>query len=143
MVEFMQAAIESRIGCLISGGTGAGKTTLLGALSAFIPAEERLVTIEDSAELILRQAHCVRMETRPANSEGAGEITVELFDIDERGLERLDRLEGYPKLYQRKVIQVDGADAWIYYTENEARRNYEHIPDGDWFTYYAQHPRSA
>jgi len=75
MTEFLAAAIEARVGILISGGTGAGKTTLLNALSAYIPAEERLVTIEDSAELILKHRHRVRLETRPPNSEGTGEVT--------------------------------------------------------------------
>jgi pilus assembly protein CpaF len=75
MVEFLRAAVQARVSFLISGGTGAGKTTLLDALSAFIPSDERLVTIEDSAELILQHAHVVRMETRTPNSEGSGEIT--------------------------------------------------------------------
>ncbi|MCA9154474.1 MAG: CpaF family protein [Planctomycetales bacterium] len=75
MVEFMDAAVAGRVGCLISGGTGAGKTTLLNALSAAIPGDERLVTIEDSAELILQHRHRVRMETRPANTEGSGELS--------------------------------------------------------------------
>jgi len=74
-VDFLRAAVEARIGILISGGTGAGKTTFLNALSSFIPPGERLVTIEDSAELILQHRHRVRMETRPPNTEGAGEIT--------------------------------------------------------------------
>ena len=75
MCQFLAAAVEARIGCVISGGTGAGKTTLLNALSAYIPSHERIVTIEDSAELILRHRHRVRMETRPENTEGKGEIT--------------------------------------------------------------------
>jgi pilus assembly protein CpaF len=75
MLALLKAAVEGRINLLISGGTGAGKTTLLNALSRFIPADERLVTIEDSAELALQQPHVVRMETRPPNLEGAGEVT--------------------------------------------------------------------
>ena len=75
MVQFLAAAVEARLGLVISGGAGAGKTTLLNALSRFIPAGERLVTIEDSAELILQHKHRVRMETRGVNTEGAGEIT--------------------------------------------------------------------
>ncbi len=75
MLEFLQAAVEGRINIVISGGAGSGKTTLLNILSAFIPAYERLVTIEDSAELRLQRKHVVSMETRIANAEGRGEIT--------------------------------------------------------------------
>ncbi|MEX1096498.1 MAG: CpaF family protein [Planctomycetales bacterium] len=74
MADFLSAAVASRVSVLISGGTGAGKTTLLNALTRFIPPEERLITIEDSAELILQHKHVIRLETRPANTEGAGEI---------------------------------------------------------------------
>ncbi|MEQ8789784.1 MAG: CpaF family protein [Pirellulaceae bacterium] len=75
MVQFLAAAVESRLSFLISGGTGAGKTTLLNALSAFIPDDERLVTIEDSAELQLQHGHVIALETRISNTEGAGEVT--------------------------------------------------------------------
>jgi len=75
MAEFLNACAKSRLNILISGGTGSGKTTLLNCLSAFIPTEERLVTIEDSAELRLQQPHVVRLETRPPNIEGRGEIS--------------------------------------------------------------------
>ncbi|MBN2577859.1 MAG: CpaF family protein [Pirellulales bacterium] len=74
MVSFLKAAIEGRINVLISGGTGSGKTTLLNNLSAFIPNDERLVTIEDSAELQLQRKHVVRMETRLPTPEGHGEV---------------------------------------------------------------------
>jgi pilus assembly protein CpaF len=73
-IAFLGACVRAKLNVLISGGTGAGKTTLLNALSAFIPREERVVTIEDSAELQLQQRHVVRLETRPANIEGKGEI---------------------------------------------------------------------
>jgi pilus assembly protein CpaF len=75
MLEFLSACIKARINVVISGGTGSGKTTLLNALSAFIPADERIATIEDAAELRLQQPHLARMETRPANIEGQGEVT--------------------------------------------------------------------
>ena len=75
MVTLLEAAIEGRINIMISGGTGSGKTTLLNDLSGFVPADERLVTIEDSAELQLRRKHVVSLETRIANSEGQGQIT--------------------------------------------------------------------
>lgn len=75
MVKFLAAAVDARCSLLISGGTGAGKTTLLNAFSKFIPETERLITIEDSAELILQHRHRIRMETRPANTEGAGAVT--------------------------------------------------------------------
>jgi pilus assembly protein CpaF len=74
MLDLLGAAVEARVSILISGGTGAGKTTLLNTMSRFIPGSERLVTIEDSAELKLQQKHVVRLETRPPNLEGAGEI---------------------------------------------------------------------
>ncbi len=74
MIQFLAACVEARINVLISGGTGSGKTTLLNALSRYIPEEERVATIEDAAELQLQQPHVVRMETRPANVEGEGEV---------------------------------------------------------------------
>lgn len=72
--ELLKAIVEARLNVLISGGTGSGKTTLLNVMSGFIPNNERIVTIEDAAELQLRQDHVVRLETRPANIEGKGEV---------------------------------------------------------------------
>ncbi len=74
MLDFLQAAVASRLNVIVSGGTGAGKTTMLNILSSFISDKERIVTIEDAAELMLRQRHVVRLETRPANIEGKGAI---------------------------------------------------------------------
>jgi len=75
-VEFLRAAVIARINIIISGGTGSGKTTLLNVLSGYIPDDERIVTIENAAELQLRQEHVVTLESRPANIEGRGEITI-------------------------------------------------------------------
>jgi pilus assembly protein CpaF len=75
MVEFMQAIVKARLNVLVCGGTGSGKTTMLNCMSSFIPTDERIVTIEDSAELLLQQPHVVRLETRPPNVEGKGEVT--------------------------------------------------------------------
>src|SRR5262249_45142141 len=74
LAEVLRAAVRARLNILISGGTGSGKTTLLNVVSNFIPATERIVTIEDSAELQLQQDHVVRLETRPPNIEGSGAI---------------------------------------------------------------------
>jgi len=75
MIDLLHACVRAKLNVLISGGTGSGKTTLLNVLSRFIPPQERVVTIEDAAELKLQQAHVVRLETRPANLEGRGAVT--------------------------------------------------------------------
>ena len=75
IAQMLELCVKARLNVLISGGTGAGKTTLLNALSAYIPEDERIVTIEDSAELQLQQPHVVRLETRPSNIEGKGEVS--------------------------------------------------------------------
>ena len=106
LVSFLKACVEARINMVISGGTGTGKTTLLNVVSAFIPENERIVTIEDTAELQLKQAHVVRMEKRPPNVEGKGEVTIRALVInalrmrpdriivgESRGSEALDMLQ--------------------------------------------------
>jgi pilus assembly protein CpaF len=106
MAMLMEACIKARLNIVISGGTGCGKTTLLNTLSSFIPPDERIVTIEDAAELQLQQDHIVRLETRPPNIEGKGQITTrdlvrnalrmrpERIIIGEcRGAESLDMLQ--------------------------------------------------
>jgi len=75
-VQFLDACVKARLNIVISGGTGSGKTTLLNVLSSFIPADERIVTIENAAELQLRQEHVVTLESRPPNIEGKGEVTI-------------------------------------------------------------------
>lgn len=76
MATFIEACIKARLNIVVSGGTGSGKTTTLNVLSSFIPNDERIITIEDAAELQLRQQHVVRLESRPANVEGKGAITI-------------------------------------------------------------------
>lgn len=76
LVTLLHAAVEAKLNILVSGGTGTGKTTLLNALSSFVPHDERIVTIEDAVELQLQQEHVVRLEARPRNIEGAGEVTI-------------------------------------------------------------------
>ncbi|HHX51132.1 MAG TPA: CpaF family protein [Clostridia bacterium] len=76
MARFLEAGVKARLNILVSGGTGSGKTTFLNCLSSFIPHDERIVTIEDAAELQLRQPHVVRLETRPPNIEGKGAVTM-------------------------------------------------------------------
>jgi pilus assembly protein CpaF len=75
IVELLRGTVRARLNIMVSGGTGAGKTTLLNVLSGFIPANERIVTIEDAAELQLKQDHAVRLETRPSNIEGKLRVT--------------------------------------------------------------------
>jgi pilus assembly protein CpaF len=81
-VHFLRACVESRLNIIISGGTGSGKTTFLNVLSSFIPSDERIITIENAAELQLRQDHVVTLESRPPNIEGKGEITIRQLVIN-------------------------------------------------------------
>ncbi|HEX7974646.1 MAG TPA: CpaF family protein [Anaerolineales bacterium] len=82
MVAFLKACVEARVNMIISGGTGSGKTTLLNVVSAFIPADERVITIEDTAELQMKQEHVIRVEYRPPNVEGRGEVTIRQLVIN-------------------------------------------------------------
>jgi pilus assembly protein CpaF len=106
MLDFLSGCVEARLNIVVSGGSGSGKTTMLNTLSRFIPEEERIVTIEDTAELQLQQGHVVRLETRPMNIEGAGAITQRDLVIntlrmrpdriivgESRGAEALDMLQ--------------------------------------------------
>ncbi len=76
VMDFLRAAVQARLNILVSGGTGSGKTTFLNVLSSFLPDRERIITIEDAAELLLNQSHIVRLESRPPNVEGTGEIRI-------------------------------------------------------------------
>lgn len=76
MLSFLEACVKGKLNIIVSGGTGSGKTTLLNVLSAYIPADERIITIEDAAEIQLKQEHVVTLETRPANMEGKGAVTI-------------------------------------------------------------------
>jgi len=81
-LQFLKACVEARLNIVISGGTGSGKTTLLNILSAFIPSDERILTIENAAELQLRQEHVVTLESRPPNIEGRGEVTIQQLVVN-------------------------------------------------------------
>jgi pilus assembly protein CpaF len=106
ILEFLSGCVEARLNIVVSGGSGSGKTTLLNTMSRFIPEDERIITIEDTAELQLQQPHYVRLETRPANIEGAGAVTARDLLIntlrmrpdriivgESRGAEALDMLQ--------------------------------------------------
>jgi len=102
MLQVAQSCVKARLNLVISGGTGAGKTTLLNVLSGYIPEDERIVTIEDAAELQLRQTHVARMETRPPNIEGQGAIKIRQLVINALRM-RPDRIV---------VGEVRGEEAW-------------------------------
>ena len=124
IAHFLSAAVKARNSILISGGTGSGKTTLLNALSSQIPHHERIVTIEDSAELLLQHRHVARLETRPANSEGAGEYTQRdlvknslrmrpdrIIVGEVRGAEVLDMLQAMNTGHEGSLTTVHANDA--------------------------------
>ncbi|WP_394240378.1 CpaF family protein [Vibrio astriarenae] len=127
MAQFLEAAVNGELNILISGGTGSGKTTTLNIFSGYIPAEARIVTIEDSAELQLQQPHVVRLETRPANLEGKGEIT------------QRDLVKNCLRMRPDRIIlgEVRGAEA----VDMLAAMNTGH--DGSLATIHANTPRDA
>jgi len=127
MVEFLNACVRARLNILIVGGTGSGKTTLLNNLSGFIPPTERIVTIEDAAELILQQPHVVRLESRPPNIEGKGMVTIRDLLINSLRM-RPDRII---------VGEVRGAEA----LDMLQAMNTGH--DGSMTTIHANSPRDA
>ena len=102
MLELLKACVQGKLNVIISGGTGAGKTTLLNVLSSYIPGDERIVTIEDAAELQLKQDHVVRLETRPPNIEGKGAVKQRQLVINALRM-RPDRIV---------VGEVRGEEAW-------------------------------
>ncbi len=134
IIQFLSACVQGRMNILISGGTGSGKTTLLNILSGFIPDDERVATIEDAAELQLQQPHVVRMETRPPNVEGTGEVATrdlvrnalrmrpDRIVVGEcRGAEALDMLHsgGTGVLVSATFVKVMG---WAWATASSAVR---------------------
>jgi pilus assembly protein CpaF len=127
MLEFLRGVVQARLNVLICGGTGAGKTTLLNILSSYVASTERIVTIEDSAELQLRQPQVVRLETRPANIEGRGEVPQRMLLINALRM-RPDRIV---------VGEVRGAEA----VDMLQAMNTGH--DGSLTTLHANSPRDA
>jgi pilus assembly protein CpaF len=127
MAQFVEAAVQGALNVLISGGTGSGKTTTLNIFSNFIPHDDRIVTIEDSAELQLQQTHVVRLETRPANLEGKGEIT------------QRDLVKNSLRMRPDRIVlgEVRGAEA----VDMLAAMNTGH--DGSLATIHANTPRDA
>jgi pilus assembly protein CpaF len=127
ILDLLHGVIKARLNVLISGGTGSGKTTMLNVMSSFIPETERIVTIEDSAELLLKQEHVVRLETRPANLEGKGQISQRELVINSLRM-RPDRIV---------VGEVRGAEA----LDMLQAMNTGH--DGSLTTVHANSPRDA
>src|ERR671926_623286 len=124
LATFLSACVRARASILVSGGTGSGKTTTLNALSGAIPEHERIVTIEDAAELSLRQEHVVRLEARPPNVEGRGEVTIRalvrnalrmrpdrIVVGEERGGEALDMLSALTTGHEGSLTTVHATSA--------------------------------
>ena len=144
MLDFLSGCVEARLNIVISGGSGSGKTTMLNTLSRFIPEEERIITIEDTAELQLQQSHVVRLETRPANIEGAGAISQRDLVIntlrmrpdriivgESRGAEALDMLQAMNTGHDGSMTTVhanSGRDAFSR-LETMVMMASQHVPD--------------
>ncbi len=144
MLDFLSGCVEARMNVVISGGSGSGKTTMLNTLSRFIPEEERIVTIEDTAELQLQQSHVVRLETRPMNIEGAGAITQRELVINSlrmrpdrivigecRGPEALDMLQAMNTGHDGSMTTVHANSARDSFgrLETMVMMASQHIPD--------------
>jgi pilus assembly protein CpaF len=144
MLDFLSGCVEARLNIVISGGSGSGKTTMLNTLSRFIPEEERIVTIEDTAELQLQQNHVVRLETRPANIEGAGAVTQRDLVIntlrmrpdriivgESRGAEALDMLQAMNTGHDGSMTTVHANAPRDAFTrlETMVMMASQHVPD--------------
>jgi len=144
MLDFMSGCVEARLNIVISGGSGSGKTTMLNTLSRFIPEEERIVTIEDTAELQLQQSHVVRLETRPPNIKGAGAITQRDLVIntlrmrpdriivgESRGPEALDMLQAMNTGHDGSMTTVHANSARDSFSrlETMVMMASQHVPD--------------
>src|SRR5438552_2323983 len=144
MLDFLSGCVEARLNIVVSGGSGSGKTTMLNTLSRFIPEEERVVTIEDTAELQLQQSHVVRLETRPMNIEGAGAITQRDLVIntlrmrpdrivvgESRGAEALDMLQAMNTCHDGSMTTVHANSARDAFSrlETMVMMASQHVPD--------------
>ena len=144
MLDFLSGCVEARLNVVVSGGSGSGKTTMLNTLSRFIPEEERIVTIEDTAELQLQQSHVVRLETRPVNIEGAGAISQRDLVINAlrmrpdrivigecRGSEALDMLQAMNTGHDGSMTTVHANSARDAFgrLETMVMMASQHIPD--------------
>src|SRR5258707_8245682 len=144
MLDFLSGCVEARLNVVVSGGSGSGKTTMLNTLSRFIPEEERVVTIEDTAELQLQQGHVVRLETRPRNIEGPGAITQPDLVIntlrmrpdrivvgESRGAEALDRLQAMNTGHDGSMTTVHANAARDAFSrlETMVMMASQHVPD--------------
>lgn len=144
MLDFLSGCVEARLNIVVSGGSGSGKTTMLNTLSRFIPEEERIITIEDTAELQLQQSHVVRLETRPTNIEGAGAITQRDLVIntlrmrpdriivgESRGAEALDMLQAMNTGHDGSMTTVHANAARDAFSrlETMVMMASQHVPD--------------